>query len=352
MYIDTHVHLRGFKESYKQENVKHGLEVARDSGVYVVCDMPNTDPTITTLGVVEDRLKLARDACIPEVQYKLFVGLTADAEQVKQAVEIYREFFPHVIGFKLYAGHSVGNLGVVKIHDQIKIYETLLKQGYEGLLVVHAEKQSLINEYRSGYRNPIFHCYARPEKAEIESVKDQLKLVHQTEFNGKLHIAHISSPRAVELVHEARQQGVNVSCAVTPHHIIYDWTQMQDPSGLLWKMNPPLRSPESKDQMLRYLRKGMIDWIETDHAPHNLDEKLNDPWMSGIPGLPWWPLFEEFLRYHNFSDKQIFALTFENARKRLGIDIDTSKKRKYVDRRSDYAFNPYTPIEEMLGWSR
>jgi len=347
MYIDSHVHFRDFKQKHK-ETVKHGLEVARDSGVDAVFDMPNTDPPIMTRELVLERLQLARDANIPEVFYGIYMGLTGDADQLRKAVAIYREF-PQVIGMKLYAGHSVGDLGVINIEDQASVYETLTDEEYDGVLVIHAEKECEMNPKTWNPRKPISHCHARPEKAEIESVRDQIKLARQYEFPGKLHIAHISSPKAVELVIDARKNGLDISSGICPHHFIYDWQQMVSDNGVLWKMNPPLRKPESRLKMLEYLKDGTIDWIETDHAPHSLIEKTQNPYMSGIQGLPWWSLFEEFLRQNDFSDTRIYEVTFENVARRFAKDI-TRSTRKTVFRGDDYSFNPYKPMEKELGF--
>ena len=345
MYIDAHVHLRDFNQKQK-ETIKHGLEVARDSGLDAVFDMPNTNPPIMTRELVVDRIKLAKEASIPEVFYGLYMGLTNDSEQLKRAVDIYREF-PQVIGMKLYAGHSVGNLGVIRLEDQSEVYATLTQQGFDGVLAVHAEREDELNPNLWNYHNPITHCHARPEKAEFESVKDQIKLALGYGFKGKLHIAHISSPSVVELVDQAKLKGINLSCGVCPHHLVYDWQQMTSENGVLWKMNPPLRSPESRERMMHYLLSGKIDWIETDHAPHTLDEKVKEPFISGIPGLPWWNLFEEYLRVNGFPDSKIEEVTFSNISKRFGIDIKKSR-RTILDRRSDYPFNPYKPIEQQL----
>ena len=363
MYIDTHVHLRDFNQQYK-ETIKHGLEVARDSGVDAVFDMPNTDPPILTREVVEGRLRRADEAGVPEVFYGLYIGATKDREQLKRAVETYRYFFPRVVGIKLYAGHSVGNLGVVSERDQFNVYQTLAGEGYKGLLVVHCEKESVLDMQAWNPLNAITHCFARPEVAEVESVNDQLRFVRETGFLGKLHIAHISSPSAVDLVGVAKEEGMNVSSAICPHHFIYDWQQMnvqeggegverkvdervERNRGLLWKMNPPLRSPQSRTRVLESLRQGKIDWIETDHAPHTLPEKMSHPFMSGVPGLAWWPLFEEYLRSQNFSDRLIEKLTFTNAQERLGVDVSRSVRR-VRDRREEYAFDPYKQLECLL----
>ena len=347
MYIDSHVHFRDFNQRHK-ETIKHGLEVAYDSGLDAVFDMPNTDPPVMTRELVMDRLRIAKDANVSDVFYGLYMGLTADPEQVKRAVGVFREF-QQVIGMKLYAGHSVGNLGVTTKEHQRTVYETLAREGYNGVLAVHCEKESHLHSEKWNHQQPISHCYARPENAEVESMKDQLRLVRDSGFSGKLHIAHISSPRAVDLVVEAKQHGMDISSGICPHHFIYDWTQMYNENGLLWKMNPPLRKPDSRNRIFQYLRDGKIDWIETDHAPHSLGEKTANPYMSGIPGIAWWPLFEEFLRQQNFSDEKIEDLTFSNIASRFGLNIHKNH-RNFRDRRKDYPFDPYQKIASELGW--
>ena len=348
MFIDSHVHLRDFNQQYK-ETIKHGLSVARDSGIDAVFDMPNTNPPITSRDLVLERLRIAKDANVPEVFYGLYLGLTGNTEQIKQSVDVYREFFPRVVGMKLYAGHSVGDLGVVNEESQRIVYETLAKEGYDGFLAVHCEKESLINRSWFNPLQAITHCHAQPEEAEMESVIDQISFTREYKFPGKLHVAHISSPGAVELVYRAKQEGINISSGICPHHFIYDWGQMHNRDGVLWKMNPPLRSPESKEKIFNFLKEGKIDWIETDHAPHTLDEKIKKPWMSGIPGLAWWPLFDEVLRKNEFSDAEIIKLTSSNVAQRFNIDIKKTK-RKMIDRRKDYPFDPYRHFSEDLKW--
>lgn len=349
MFIDCHVHLRDFEKQRHKETIKHGLEVARDVGVDAVFDMTNSDPPVLDEETLLRRLDLAEDANVPEVFYGSYIGLTAEPEQLKSAVKIYRKYYPRVVGFKLFAGHSVGKLGVIRFEDQLIVYSTLAEEGYDGVKVVHAEKESELITKAWNPRIPISHCLARPEKAEIESVKDQITLARYTKFKGKLHIAHISSPKAVDLIDEARKQGMNISCGVCPHHFVYDMSKMFNENGVLWKMNPPLRNLNDPSIMLEYLRIGKIDWVETDHAPHSLDEKIKEPFMSGIPGLPWWPLFVEYLRFNNFSDKRIEEATYSAVRDRFGIDIKRNI-REIKDRIKDYPFNPYTDIEEKIGW--
>jgi len=347
MYIDTHVHSRDFNERHK-ETIPHCLEVARDSGVDAIFCMPNTNPPIIDDGGVKNTLKIVSGANIPEVFYGIYLGITKNPEQVKRATEVHR-LNSQVMGMKLYAGTSVGSLGVTEEEDQKIVYKTLSDEDYDGVLTVHCEKESNFKKVWDP-SNPITHAYSRPEESEVESLKDQIKFAKEYGFRGKLHVAHISSPRAVEIVSEARANGMDISCAICPHHFIYDMNQMLKEDGLLWKMNPPLREPSSKEKMLQYLRKGKIDWIESDHAPHSLEDKTKNSFMSGIPGLAWWPMFEEYLRFNNFSDSQVRALTFDNINLRFGIDIKRRAHVKLKDRRADYSFDPYEQIAKELNW--
>jgi dihydroorotase len=346
-YVDTHVHLRDFRQKHK-ETVKHGLEVARDAGVIAVFDMPNTDPVMDNEETITLREQLVREAGVPEVAYFCYGGLTANKEQVKRIVDVYRRKRSFVVGLKKFWGHSVGTLGIIRPDDQYMVMETLAQEGFDGVLVNHAEKESTMHHDRFVAAMPPSHCIARPAEAEVDSIRDIIAMAYMTRFPGKLHIAHISTPEGVRYVNAAKDAGMDVSCGVCPHHFIYDWNQMYDENGLFWKMNPPLRAPGEPQQMLEYLREGKIDWIETDHAPHSLEEKTAHPFMSGIPGLAWWDLYAEFLRLNDFSDKRIEEVTSTNAMARFGMEFSTTERPR-VDRRNDYPFNPYTPLERRLG---
>jgi len=345
VFVDPHVHLRDFRQRDK-ETVKHGLEVARDSGLDAVFDMPNTDPPIVSEREVRDRLDLAREANVPEVFYGMYVGATADPEQLKRAVELTRRF-REVVGVKLFAGESVGNLAVIEEEDQRVVYGTLAGEGYDGVLFVHPEKESCMNRKLWVPSDPRSHCEARPPRAEIESIRDQIRFVVDAGFKGKLHIAHISTPEGVHLVDGAKINGVDVSCGVCPHHFIYDERKMEEPEGIKWKMNPPLRRVGDPELMLNLLKEGKIDFIETDHAPHRLGEKIGQQCMSGVPGLPWWGFYSAYLEQRDFSGKRIREVTRDRALERFGIEVGDNVRR-IVDRRGDYAFNTYDGVDGIF----
>ena len=334
--IDPHVHCRDGNESYK-ETIKHALSVAYRAGISAIFDMPNTDPPITTRERVVERLDTAKAANSP-VFYGLHVGITADPNQIKDAVQCYGKFFRRmfisrdgraaVVGLKMYAGKSVGDLAVVKEEEQQRVYKTLAKEGYNGVLVVHCEKESLLKPKLWKSSDPESHSYARPPRAEVESVKDQISFATEYRFPGQLHIAHVSVPDSVELVKGAKKAGkIKISCGVTPHHLILN-TEAQsrlDPrKGLLYKVNPPLRPKSYGTKLMEYLKNGDIDWIETDHAPHKFSEKVGERFMSGLPGLHFIPHFLRYLKKTGFSERQLFDLTFENANHAYKLYFNTA----------------------------
>jgi len=360
LVIEAHAHLRDFRQAYK-ETVRHGLEVARDSGVSAVFDMPNTDPPIIDEETLLARFRLAREANVPEVAYGVYLGITADTEQLKRAVDLARKYSSKrdprffVAGMKLYAGESVGSLAVRGIEEQYTIYETLARMAYEGVVPVHSEKDSMILRDENGKqiwnpKRPMSHCSARPPQAEVQSIKEQINFYEETGAKFKLHIPHITYPESVEVVNLAKEEGMDISSGVCPHHLFFDQWRMSEEGGLWYKVNPPLRSRGSDGKLREQLFKGMIDWVETDHAPHTLDEKLKHPYMSGITGLQHWPFFIDLFRHLDFSEGTIQDLTFYNIQKRFGLDLDLNRNQ-LVDRTRDYPFDHYSEIKEKIGWA-
>ncbi len=311
MRIDPHAHLRGGNQSHK-ETISHAFEVAESQGVDVLFDMAaNTDSPTISLNGVDERLAL-----VPEKYrrgYFLWLGLTSKIEQIEEAVTGFQAY-KEVIGLKLFAGKSVGDLAVVSVHEQRLVYETLVREGYPGVLAVHCEKESLLKPELWDPRNPISHSRARPKEAEIESIKDQISLVKETDFAGTLHICHISCPESVELVDAARKQGMRITCGVTPHHLLYTQEMQQGSGGLIYKTNPPLREMADVEALRYCVLRGEIDWIETDHAPHAVGEKIFPPYyLSGFSSLYLYQeLVEDFLPKFGISKSRIDEMTYWN----------------------------------------
>ena len=323
MRIDPHVHFRDGEQSYK-ETIAHGLQLAGEQGVDIVFDMPNTVSPILTLTDVEKRLKL-----VPETEkhrYYLFVGATGDEQQLTEAVKMVNSV-KEVIGIKMFAGKSIGNLQIISGCVQKRVYKTLAGLSYKGVLAVHCEKESFMPHYEFNHRVPFTHTVARPKNAEIESVKDQIRFVQETNFQGTLHICHVSCKESIELINDARRAfptPMKITCGVTPHHLLWDDSKLLDKTyGLLYKTNPPLRNLHDVFALRDKLKRGLIDWIETDHAPHALGEKLYSGYPSGYPSLYLYKnLVERFLPFRlGLCHEQVVKLTYGNIVKTFGLEL-------------------------------
>ena len=306
--IDPHVHCRDGEQSYK-ETIKHVFEIAKNQGVEKIFDMPNTNPPILYERDVQERLKL-----VPEKRkndYFLYIGATSNTKQLEDAVDVYNKY-KQVVGIKLYAGKSVGDLAIINMEEQRRIYQTLSKLDYNGVLAVHCEKESHLKPELWNPSKPITHSYARPKQAEIESIKDQIQFAKETGFKGNLHIVHVSCPESIEIIDEARKE-MRITCGVTPHHILWDNNMLKRQDGLIYKMNPPLRDEKDVIRLRQYLKQGKIDWIETDHAPHAIGEKLFPPYLSGYPSLYLYKyLVNNFLPGIGLDENMVKKITYEN----------------------------------------
>ncbi len=327
MIIDPHVHLRDWEQAGK-ETLSHGLETAALCGLAALFDMPNTQPTLTSREAVLRRLSdadAAREGLETEGKgspfYGLYAGITPDPRQIEEMVVLQRELFPRVVGLKLFAGRSTGNLAIVEEERQRLVWKTLSESGYQGLVAIHCEKEALFRPELWDPERPATHGDARPEVAEQRSIEDQLAFAGDAGFSGKLHVCHISSVQGLAMVERARREGrVDVSCGATPHHLLLDRSMIPEGrEGLLYKVNPPLRAPETRVVLLEALLDGRIDWIESDHAPHRPEDKY-ESYASGIPSLVAWPRLIKALRLRGASDERIAELAGKAVLRRFGID--------------------------------
>jgi len=329
MRIDTHVHCRDGKQMHKG-SIKRAFQLASKAGIQVIFDMAaNTDPPTIRPKDVRRRLTLVPDDC--SERYFLWMGLTSDSSQIRNAVIAHNQV-NKVIGLKLFTVESGSKqLAITSLEDQSRVYEELARSGFTGDLAVHCEKKSLLRPDLWNPHSLISHSATRPKEAEIESVRDQISLLEKTGFGGTLQICHVSCPESVALIKEAKEKGLKVVCEITPHHLLWVDTLQRSSDIACYKVNPPLRSLEDVEGLRACLLRGEIDYIGTDHAPHELWEKMflpNPP--SGIPSLGLYKeLVEEFLPEIGASSGLIKAMTFGNIVKtfgeKLGLEMYNDK---------------------------
>lgn len=319
--IDPHVHCRDGIESYK-ETIKHVFEIAEKQGVEKIFDMPNTKPPLLGRRELLSRLKL-----VPKERknsYFVYLAATPNEKQLKDVIKCYKDF-KNVVGLKLYAtcdsklstNKAKDNIYISEEDKQEFIFKILSEYEYCGVLAVHCEKARFIRNDLWNPENPISHTFSRPKIAEIEAIKDQIRFANKYNFKGVLHICHISTKEGVELVKkEKERKKIKITCGVTPHHLLWSEEKLKENNGLIYKTNPPLRNMSDVLALRNYLKDGTIDWIESDHAPHAIVEKLYPPYLSGFPSLILYSvLLKDLLPTIGMNEKMIRKVTYENINK-------------------------------------
>ena len=259
-FIDLHTHLREPGQEHK-ETIATGTRAAVAGGYTAVCAMANTLPPNDERAVTEMIIaESARNgACRVYPIGAVSKGLKGEA--LAELAELR-------------------SAGCVAVSDDGKpVYNAqLMRRALEyctmlGIpLVAHEEDSNLCEGgvMHEGYFSTLLGLSGMPAASEETLVARDVILARLT--RAHLHIAHLSTAGAVDAVRNARRNGVQVTCEVTPHHIALGDDSVQSFSTNL-KMNPPLRSPEHREVVIEAIADGTVDAIATDHAPHHFDEK-------------------------------------------------------------------------------
>lgn len=259
-FIDIHAHMRepGFEE---KETIETGTAAAAAGGYTAVMCMANTNPVIDEPSIVEylHRRALAVGSCKLYVAAALTKGLEG---------EIINEY-----GLLKRAGAvALSDDGRWVTNSQVMRTALEYARHHELPVIAHCE-DSFLSQFglmNEGYNSTRLGLRGNPSKAEEIAVARDIALAELT--GSRLHIAHVSSAGAVELLRRAKRKGLRITAEATPHHLTLDDSLLESYDTNL-KVNPPLRSSEDIEALRDGLRDGTIDCIATDHAPHTEIEK-------------------------------------------------------------------------------
>ncbi len=264
--IDSHVHFREPGGTHKEDFLS-GTRAALAGGVTTILDMPNTQPPTDSRERLAEKAALAASKAI--VDYGFYLGATeSNVEEAAAASDA-------VAALKLYMGSSTGSLLVTEFAPLYRHFSTF---PLHKPIVVHAEDEQSLKYF--GSLHPRDHNRARPALSAQIAVSRALAIAEKT--GRALHIAHTTTARELELIQEAKQKGVHVTCEVTPLHLFLS-EEDQHRLGNSGKVNPPLRAESDRAALWTYL--DTIDTIATDHAPHTRAEK-NQPYEQAPSGMP------------------------------------------------------------------
>ena len=326
-FCDVHVHFREPGFSYK-ETIRTGSLAAARGGYTDVCTMPNLNPVPDSAENIKEQIKIIeRDAAVRVHPYAaITVGEKGEMLTDMKALS------PYCIAF------SDDGKGV---QSEAMMRSAMLKAKVLGkIIAAHCEDNSLLC---GGYIHKGEYARLHGHKgicsaSEWKPIERDLRLAKET--GCKYHVCHISCKESVELIRNAKANGVDVTCETAPHYLIFNDMDLKESGN--FKMNPPIRSEEDRQALIEGIRDGTIDMIATDHAPHGSEEKSQGLQNSlmGIVGLETaFPVMYTYLvKKGIITLEKLIELMSINPRRRFGI-TQTEDICVY-DLQSEYKIDP------------
>ncbi len=277
--LDPHTHLRGMDWAHKGTFASE-TAAALAGGYWAVFDMPNTPPTTTDCAAL-DR-KRAEIGAQAVCDWGIYFGASATDNTAA-----YPEAAPRTCGLKIYNNATTGTL---LIEDQAQRDRHYAAWPAGKVIAVHAEG---------------------------DTVNDILALVRK--HRKPTHFCHISAADELRALAAAKADSLPVSVGVCPHHL---YLTQEDVAflGPLALMKPELKTRTDRDALWDGLRSGLVDVVESDHAPHTLAEKFSGQPVYGVPGLETTlPLLLLAVHEKRLTLEHVIALVAENPRRVFGV---------------------------------
>ena len=308
-FVDLHTHLREPGQEYK-EDIESGTRAAAAGGFTTVCCMANTDPVNDSPAVTEYIQRRARQ--VGRIRVHVIAAATQGlrGEIMSEMASLARA---GAVAFSD-DGNPIMDAGVMR-----RVLE--YAGGVDRAVISHCEDLSLRGPgvVHEGSHATCCGLPGSPAEAETVMVARDLELARLT--GARLHIAHVSAGRSVELIGEAREAGVRVTAEVTPHHLALadDEIRAYDTNT---KMAPPLRSARDREALRAGLADGRLDCVATDHAPHARFEKDVEYTAApfGIVGLETaLPVVLELVRSERLSELEAIGRLTTHPARVLGL---------------------------------
>jgi len=322
-FIDMHVHLRepGREDA---ETIESGTNAAARGGFTAVACMPNTQPVNDSEAVTSFILERAREVSKIAVYP---IGAITRGSQGKNLAEIGEMRRAGIVAISD-DGHGVQDNQVMRrAMEYSRIFDIPV--------IDHCEDKELVagGVMHEGYYSTALGLRGiNPAAEEIHVVRDTI-LARQT--GARVHIAHLSARRSLEAVLRARKEGnCAVTCEVTPHHLLLTDARVSSYDTNM-KMNPPLRSADDVDALVQAIASGDVDVIATDHAPHNINDKMLefDRAAFGIVGLETAVglICDRFVKTGILTLERLAQLFSANPARILGLERGTLARGAIAD---------------------
>lgn len=291
--VDVHVHFRDPGMTHK-ENFETGSKSALFGGISCVFDMPNTIPPTLTKQTLKEKINHAAHHSYTD--FGVYAGIGSKNIALLQSLSTLCS------GYKVFLGDTT---------ESFALNPSLLPTVFQTLSTVqkpilfHAEDNDCLRQHQGPEHHLIHHHERRPPECEVKAINHILKASEHC--SNCLHICHLSSSQGLAALKHKKD---TISCGATPHHLLLSLQQNKKPEGF-YKVNPPIRPVEHSRYLFQALQQGKINILESDHAPHTLNEKQKHNYdvPSGIPGVETMiPLFLSLAKHGHITFSRLVHL--------------------------------------------
>ena len=285
-FVDMHVHFRDPGFTYK-EDLESGSKAALKGGFTSVLLMGNTKPTVSSVEVYEDIMKRAKDLDLIDINQVYTITKNFDGKTLD-----HLDNLPKSVKFISDDGHGVD--------DDLTMYKAMLKAKELGVnMTLHEEVKGV---------SPI----------DYEIAEDAMTLrdcYYAYKLDCPVHFSHVSTRGSIKAIEYFKNLGANITCEVTPHHLY-----LADKKREEVKVNPPIRSEIDRLSLIEMIKKGVVDCISTDHAPHSKEDK--EKGSPGFLGLEtsFSTVYEVLVKSGEISLNHLIKLMSTNPAKILGLN--------------------------------
>jgi len=259
--VDSHVHVNEPGRT-EWEGFFTATRAAAAGGYTLIVDMPlNCLPATTTVAALEKKRECARAAS--RVDWALWGGVESNNQG--RIEDLTKAGVP---GFKCFLIHpGIDGFTMVTEGELRTALSHIVKTGLP--LLVHAELSGPIDAAMEGLANADWRRYetylrSRPDESELLAIQLLLRLCR--EFGFRLHIVHLATSKAIEMLRAAKTEGLPITVETCPHYLFFAAEEIPD-GATLHKCAPPIRMRENCEELWRALQEGVIDFVVTDHSP-------------------------------------------------------------------------------------
>lgn len=242
--IDVHTHLRDPGATWKEDFI-HASRAALSGGFTYILDMPNNPVPTFSRDALDDKIKRSRN-----LGCEIGFHFGTDGKNLQQFSLVWND--PHVFGLKLYCNHTTGNF---LMDDPVIIEKAMRAWKSEKPILLHAEGEIL---------------------GQVLQIAYTLK--------KRIHVCHVSVKKDILTILLFKNKGMSLTCGVCPHHL-YFTKEDEKILGSYVLMKPYLGNLDDQDALWSAIIDRTIDIVESDHAPHTIEEKKSSTPPFGVPGL-------------------------------------------------------------------